>query len=813
MKSKMEFNIKPFHKKQDTLLGINLFFSLLNDSDLRELNETILSISKSGLARTKFVAVYDGKRAAYKIHFVPKLNEKIQVTEIHVRLESISIQRFQNYQKNLEKIRTQKEFKHIQATALLDSNLNLINFFNKNSLSFEKIIEKKTGKTEFTNWVKLLFAGKGDAEIHLSAQLTGSTSLKISFSGFNTEKSMICLTIESEDYKDNNSNQVKGLQFNKNILNSIPADIVFWNMDHQYIFLNENAMKNADLRKWIIGKNDFEFFQYRNKPVEMALKRRETFNRVITSGEPAYLEEHFKTSNGDFHHLRILQPMTDFEDHIEWVLGYSIDISSIKRIESRLLKMNLAVEEAMDGIAVLNEKSEYVYVNEAHVKMFGYTNPEDFLGNTWHMLYEKEEISRIENNIFPLIAKNGRWAGETKGKSKDGKTLYQEITLTSLPDGGLVCICRDKTEYRENKDRIQTAEIIADNINSIIMITDPNLKIQWVNNAFEHITGYTLNEVIGKHPVFLHGPETDKEAVKAFSKKLKQGNPCSAELLNYAKDGSKYWIQINVTPLYDENNKLKSFISVENDVTELKNAEINTRNALSKEKELNELKSQFVSIASHEIRTPLASIQSSSDLIQMFISSENVPKDKIKKHLEKISGQIFRLSSIMSNLLTIGKINLDKFSLNKNEVDIENFISKIINDFFGINADGRTIRFKATGTKRKSDIDQVLMSQVLTNLIGNALKYSKDKAEPEVLLEYLPENFKISIKDYGIGIPQDQIPYIYDSFFRARNVENIQGTGLGMVIVKKFVEMHKGNIEVNSIENEGTTFTITFPYT
>jgi len=809
----MEFNIKPFHKRQDTLLGVNLLFSLLDNSDLRELNKTVLSISKSGLAKTKFVAVNHGKLTAYKIHLIPKMDEKIQVTEVQIKLEPISIQRFQNYQKNLKKLRTQKEFTHIQATALFDSNLTLINFFNKNSLSFEKLIPRKAGKKEFTNWLKLLFEGKGDSEILLSNQLTGSAPLKISFNGFNTEKNTICLIIESADSDQIIVNQVHGLQFNKNLLNSIPADIALWNMDHQYIFLNENAMKNPDLRNWIIGKNDFEFFKYRNKPVEMALKRRETFNKVITTGERAYLEEHFKTKEGDLHHLRVLQPMTDFEDHIEWVLGYSIDIGPIKRIESRLLKMNLAVEEAMDGIAVLNDKSEYLYINDAHVKMFGYNNPEDFLGNTWHMLYDKEEIHRIEKNIFPLIAKNGRWAGETKGISKDGKTLYQEITLTSLPDGGLVCICRDKTEYRENRDRIQTAEIIADNISSIIMITDPNLNIQWFNNAFEQITGYTLKEVVGKNPKFLHGPETDKVEVKLFSKKLKQGIPCSAELLNYAKNGSKYWIQINVTPLYDENNKLKSFISVENDVTKLKNAEINTRNALSKEKELNELKSQFVSIASHEIRTPLASIQSSSDLIQMFISDENVPKDKIKKHLNKISGQIFRLSSIMSNLLTIGKINLDKFSLNKNEVNIENFIIKIINDFFGINTDGRSVRFRTVGSNRKSDIDQVLMSQVLTNLIGNALKYSKGRPDPEVLLEYLSENFRISIKDYGIGIPQDQIPHIYDSFFRARNVENIQGTGLGMVIVKKFVEMHKGKIEVNSVENKETTFTVTFPYT
>lgn len=813
MKSIMEFNIKPFDKKHDTLLGANLLFSLMPEHVLNELNETVLSISKSGLARTRFVAIDDGKETAYKIHLIPKMDVNILVTDIQIRLEPISIRRYHNYQQNIQKIKIQKEFILIRATALFDTKLNLINFFSKNEISFEDLIQSKKGKQEFNKWLKQLINGATHYEINLTAEQTGTNSLKISFSGFSREQNTICLIIESSDSTNIFANRSEGSQLNNDILNSIPADIALWNLDHQYIFINENAMKDADLRKWIIGKNDFEFFQYRNKPVEMALRRRECFNRVVTTGQRAYLEEHFKSDQGDFHHLRILQPLTDFEDHVQSVLGYSIDITPIKKIESRLLKMNLAVQEAMDGIAVLNDKSEYIYINEAHVKMFGYDKAEDFLGNTWHMLYDKEEIRRIEENIFPIIGKNGRWGGKTKGKLKNGNAVYQEISLTSLPDGGLICICRDRTEHRKNKDRIQTAEIIADKIQSMIVITDPELKIQWVNRAFELTTGYTMKEVVGKTSKFLQGPDTDTEEVKLFSEKLKMKVPCSAELLNYTKTGSKYWTQINVTPVFDENNNLKSFISLQNDVTELKNAEINIKNALLKEKELNELKSQFVSIASHEIRTPLSSIQSSSDLIEMFISAEHVPKDKIKKHLERISSQIFRLSSIMSNLLTIGKINLDKFSLNKNEVDIDKFVKKIIRDFFGINPDGRIVKYSSVGEKRKSDIDQVLMSQVLTNLIGNALKYSTGKENPEVLLEYLPEYFRISIKDYGIGIPEDQLPQIYDSFFRGRNVENIQGTGLGMVIVKKFVEMHKGKIEVKSTENIGTTFTLTFPYT
>ncbi len=356
------------------------------------------------------------------------------------------------------------------------------------------------------------------------------------------------------------------------------------------------------------------------------------------------------------------------------------------------------------------------------------------------------------------------------------------------------------------------AAIVADNTSSVIIITDPNLRIQWVNKAFSDVMEYSFEEVFGKDPAFLHGPETDSKAIKKIYKYLLDKKSVSAEILNYSKNGRKYWMQVNVSPFYNADGELVNFISVENDITQLKQAEDNIKNSLQKEKELNELKSQFVSIASHEIRTPLASIQSSSDLIRIFLENDQVPKDKVEKHIDKIESQITRLSTIMSNLLTVGRINLGKFDLHKNETDIENFVKNIINEYFAVTSDGRQVIFNVSGEKHKSHIDKVLMSQVLINLISNAIKYSIGKPNPEVNLEYQSENFTIEVKDKGIGIPAGQHKNIFNSFFRANNVENIQGTGLGLVIVKKFVEMHKGKISFTSTLGKGTSFKIKFPY-
>jgi PAS domain S-box-containing protein len=353
---------------------------------------------------------------------------------------------------------------------------------------------------------------------------------------------------------------------------------------------------------------------------------------------------------------------------------------------------------------------------------------------------------------------------------------------------------------------------VTDNTRSVVIITDSQIRIQWVNKAFTDVTGYTLDDAIGKELSLLHGPETDKKALKKNFKRLKNKEGFSAEVLKYSKTGRKYWMQINITPIFNEEGELVNFISVENDITQLKQVEENIKNNLQKEKELNELKSQFVSIASHEIRTPLAGIQSSAELIKLFINNGEVPKEKIEKLIGKIECQISRLSTILSNLLTVGTINLGKFDLNKKETDIEDFIQNIISEYFGNTLYYSGIIFNRSGIKRKSKIDELLMSQVLINLISNALKYSIGKSEPEVKLQYEKNSFTIQVKDYGIGIPKDQQKNIFNSFFRANNVENIQGTGLGLVIAKKFVEMHNGVISFKSIVDKGSTFKAKFPY-
>ncbi|WP_291400697.1 PAS domain S-box protein [Daejeonella sp.] len=788
------------------------YFNTLSEKEYESLKNLDVQVHETGIAHSVILKNKHDDISFYEVQFIPEFNSNGEVEKVIINVNSSSQNAYEQQHYKALIADSTSENSNFTALATFNKKLELIDYFTSSGVEFHYFFSKPETLKNLNTWLSNQFNKTGENRLSLSESDTGIKNLSLTSLGLSKKNELLCIRIECADYNFlfDPVNNINSLE--KNILDSIPADIVIMDVNQRYVFLNKSACPTESVRKWLIGKNDFEYCRYRDKPIHIAVKRRTTFNETILTGAPASLEERFETNDGDKHHLRIYQPLHDSNGQAKWVMGYGLDLTSIKSIESVLNKMTIAVQDAMDGIAVIDDKGQYVYVNEAHIKMFGYNNDLDFIGKKWHMLYEQNEIDYLENKIFPLVNKDGRWAGETIAKLKDGSPVYQEITLTSLADGGVICICRDKTEEKKQKQIADIAAIVADNTSSVIIITDPNLRIQWVNKAFSDVMEYSFEEVFGKDPTFLHGPETDSKAIKKIYKHLLDKKSVSAEILNYSKNGRKYWMQVNVSPFYNADGELVNFISVENDITQLKQAEDNIKNSLQKEKELNELKSQFVSIASHEIRTPLASIQSSSDLIRIFLENDQVPKDKVEKHIDKIESQITRLSTIMSNLLTVGRINLGKFDLHKNETDIENFVKNIINEYFAVTSDGRQVIFNVIGEKHKSHIDKVLMSQVLINLISNAIKYSIGKPNPEVILEYQSDNFTIEVKDKGIGIPAGQHKNIFNSFFRANNVENIQGTGLGLVIVKKFVEMHKGKISFTSTLGKGTSFKIKFPY-
>lgn len=237
-------------------------------------------------------------------------------------------------------------------------------------------------------------------------------------------------------------------------------------------------------------------------------------------------------------------------------------------------------------------------------------------------------------------------------------------------------------------------------------------------------------------------------------------------------------------------------------------AENEVKIALAKERDLNELKSRFVSMASHEFRTPLSSILSSVNLIQRYI--EHGKPDQTGKHIARIKGSVKNLTDILNDFLSLGKLEEGKVNIDLETVELKEFIESYASEMEGILKNGQYFDIKIEKNLSLST-DTRILKNILTNLISNASKYSPEDFKVEISGYQQNGNLEISIRDFGMGIPEDEQKHLFERFFRAKNAINIQGTGLGLNIVKKYVELLGGEIRFKSVLGEGTVFSLHFP--
>lgn len=252
-----------------------------------------------------------------------------------------------------------------------------------------------------------------------------------------------------------------------------------------------------------------------------------------------------------------------------------------------------------------------------------------------------------------------------------------------------------------------------------------------------------------------------------------------------------------------------SVTKLESEVAERKKAEEEARKSLEKERELNELKSKFVSIASHEFRTPLSAILSSISLVLQY--KERGEIDKIDKHAIRIKSSVNHLTGILNDFLSLGKLEEGKIDVAVENINLKSLFEDIIEESRMILKEGQKIELECHTRNSTLATDSRIVRNILFNLLSNASKYSDNGKLIRLVCTETPDDFKISVIDQGIGIPQSDRKHLFDRFFRATNVTNIQGTGLGLNIVTRYLALLNGQIDFTSSEGVGTTFMITLP--
>jgi PAS domain S-box-containing protein len=389
-----------------------------------------------------------------------------------------------------------------------------------------------------------------------------------------------------------------------------------------------------------------------------------------------------------------------------------------------------------------------------------------------------------------------------------------------------------------------------------IILTNANGEIVLINPAARKMFGYTDKELIG-NPIEILIPERFKIQHKNLRKGFYQ-NPQNRAMGHgrdlYAKRKDGVDMPVEVSLSFYKKNKELFVIAFIVDITQRKKIELsialqqkelekmtsdmrklNTQleakveertlilkealqrleesqkelsQALDKEKQLNEIKSRFVSMASHEFRTPLSTILSSATLVSKYpLTEEN---EKRQKHIRRIKESVNHLNGLLEDFLSLGKLEEGKVTVQLFSFGVNHFIEDIMDEVKAIQKPGQEIHLNHKG-KDLFTTDKRLLKNILLNLLSNALKFSDEDSNVWLNAENKNDKLTITIRDEGVGISDEDQEHLFKSFFRGKNVTNIQGTGMGLTIVKRYLDLLNGEIFLESQLNVGTTVTISLP--
>ena len=465
-----------------------------------------------------------------------------------------------------------------------------------------------------------------------------------------------------------------------------------------------------------------------------------------------------------------------------------------------------------------------------------------------------------------LLPPDGSHRFMIEARTDSGAYKALQVTTThvpALPEPLLLLVFQDESKEVESaRELLQSQKTLEAVINTAvdgIVLINENGIMQMVNRAASQLFGYDKEEMHGRNVhILMPSPHTEQHN-GYIDNYLKSGVGkiigIGREVEGLRKDGSRFPFKLGVSRVELEgkilfagvihdlteqkraearilhlnkeleqkveertekltevvNKLLQSNIKLEREIKERKAAEAalrqnqeELRRSLEKEKELSELKSRFVSMASHEFRTPLTTIASSAELLGLY--TESGQQEKRDKHLRRIQSAVTNLTGILGDFLSLSKLEEGKIHINPVYFSVKELGTEVADEMQSLLKPGQRIETDFQSGHPEAYLDKKILKNIFINLLSNAIKYSGEKSTIYFKLTQEGQQIQALIRDEGIGIPLEDQKYLFTRFFRATNSVNIQGTGLGLNIVKRYTDLLGGKIRFESMEGEGTAF-------
>ena len=493
-------------------------------------------------------------------------------------------------------------------------------------------------------------------------------------------------------------------------------------------------------------------------------------------------------------------------------------------------------------VSITDSRGSITYANDTFVRVSKYSY-EELIGQNHRILKSGSQPDSMFDDLWKTISSGKVWRGEIKNRAKDGSYYWVDTSIAPILDASgvperyiavrflitekknseediikqneelektkrvMLNVLEDVQEERSRAESLafdlEKFKIALDGTSDHVVITDSNGIALYANAGLKRITGFSPEEVLGKKvgTKELWGGKMSQEFYEDLWRTIKiEKKPFVGEITNKRKDGTPYQALSSISPIMNKHGVLEFFIGIERDIT--------------KEKEIDSAKTEFVSLASHQLRTPLSAI---NWYTEMLLSEDaGAITDMQREYLGEVSRGSRRMVELVNALLNVSRIELGTFAVQPEPTDVVELARDVINELKSKILE-KKLRIEEVYAENlpKMMVDPKLTRIVFQNLLTNAVKYTPEEGKISISIAMSADEtmFTIAVSDTGYGIPKEDQSRIFTKLFRASNIreKETDGTGLGLYIIKSIVEHSGGTVTFESEEGKGTTFTLTLP--